>query len=115
MKKLKQNVSRELNLEETIHGTTLKKLLLEGNAIAIKIFKEYKKDLVKGVINVINVYDPEVVSIGGSLSYFEELFLDELNVEINNEFSKKNIGFEIKVTKLKNQAGLVGAAMLETI
>ena len=70
--------------------------------------EQYIDNLSIGISNLINIFEPEIVVLGGSIAFYEELVLDKLKQNINqyciNEFSN------IKCAKLKNDAGIIGAA-----
>lgn len=77
------------------------------------IIDEYIENLAIGLANLINIFEPQKISIGGSFVYFEDILLEKLNKKIreNNEiFNHYNIP-EIIVTKLKSDAGIVGATI----
>lgn len=84
-----------------------------GDEIAIKAVKRFVKYLGIGIINIINIIDPEVISLGGGVSlageYLLKLVKDE--VEKNKLFKKSQIG-RITLAETGNEAGIIGAAML---
>ena len=60
--------------------------------------------------NVINIFEPECICLGGSFTYFEDLLLDKLK----NSMQEANMTFnksmpEILVAKSGNDAGMIGA------
>jgi len=92
----------------------LEKKIRKGDKNALKIFKEYGKNLGIGLSNVINLLDPEMIIIGGGISKAYKFFLTETKKEIQKRvvspLSKKNV--KIKISKLKDFTGAVGAALL---
>ena len=78
-----------------------------------KILKQYIEDLSIGIANLINIFEPEAIGIGGSFVYFEEVLLNRLKAEIIS----KNILFNpreniiIKTAILENDAGIIGATL----
>ena len=65
---------------------------------------EYIEDLSIGISNLINIFEPEVIGIGGSFVHFEDVFLGRLRDKINKE-NEKIIGREnvlIKTAVLGN-------------
>jgi len=85
----------------------------ENDLMAKIIVKRFVTYLSIGIINLINVYDPEVFILGGGVSKAYDLFIDELEKEVNDRLSFKNAPRgKIVRAKLGNDAGAIGAAML---
>jgi glucokinase len=85
-----------------------------GNKFALKIFKDYGKNLGIGLSNIVNLLDPEVIIIGGGISNAHKFFLEETKKETKKRtislLSKKYV--KIKTAKLGELAGAIGAALL---
>ena len=91
-------------------------LARQGDAIANKVLDQYYEDVAKGLLNLICVFDPEVVLLGGGISANQE-FLDNLTDKIEkikrhhrsiNQLKNETIA-GIKPCLLRNDAGLIGA------
>ena len=74
-----------------------------------EIIDDYTTALATGISNLINILEPEIVSIGGSFAYYEDLFLYKVEnkLKLYNNFSKP----ELVCAELKNDAGLLGAVI----
>ena len=97
----------EENLEEIFY-------LADKNSMVQNVLDTYLESLSDGLANVINMYDPEILVLGGGLSEFEEDFLYKLKAKIVAKiYNKKTYDFNIKIAELKNDAGIIGASMLE--
>lgn len=97
----------EENLEEIFY-------LADKNSKVQNVLDTYLESLSDGLANVINMYDPEILVLGGGLSEFEEDFLYKLKAKIVPKiYNKKTYDFNIKIAELKNDAGIIGASMLE--
>ena len=97
----------EENLEEIFY-------LADKNSKVQNVLDTYLESLSDGLANVINMYDPEILVLGGGLSEFEEDFLYKLKAKIVAKiYNKKTYDFNIKIAELKNDAGISGASMLE--
>lgn len=88
----------------------------QGDSYARKITTQFYKDLSVILINLISLFDPEAILIGGGISE-NKYFLDNLKktlLELEtrhepiNYLLKKTIA-PVITTKLKNDAGLIGA------
>ncbi len=76
----------------------------------IKIVDEYIDNVAIGLSNIINIFEPEAISFGGSFSYYEDIFLPKLNKEIEKYIFNKDSKIKLISAKLKNDAGIIGAA-----
>lgn len=87
--------------------------LIEKNPIIQNVFDNYLDNLAEGLANIINIYDPEMLVLGGSLSEYEDKFLYKLKSKIVSKiYNQYTYDFNLKVATLKNDAGLIGASML---
>lgn len=114
MKRLKEKIKNNFNLD-SIDGKLIKQFMLENkdNEQLSKILNTYIEDLSIGIANLINILEPEVICIGGSFAHYKEILLERLEnklaekVELYNKDSIPKIVF----AELKNDAGIIGAAM----
>lgn len=119
MKILKDNLRKALGYDEKVSGKELFEIIRSNTPeskdydIIEKILKQYIEDLSIGIANLINIFEPEAIGIGGSFVYFEEVLLNRLKTEIIS----KNILFNpreniiIKTAILENDAGIIGATL----
>jgi len=85
----------------------------EGDELAMAIFDKYVRYLALGIINIINILDPEVVALGGGVSKAGDFLLDKVRAVMNAHiFYKKLAHADIMLSPLGNDAGVIGAAML---
>ncbi|MBQ8886188.1 MAG: ROK family protein [Candidatus Gastranaerophilales bacterium] len=82
--------------------------LKENDEYSIKVFNIWKQDLITGLINITNIFDPETIVISGGMGEF----IDTKEVEnaVNSEIVVSPI--KIKLAKAGNHAGMIGAALL---
>ena len=87
--------------------------LSEKNEIIQKILDNYIENLSEGLANIINMYDPEMVVLGGGLSEYGDKILYKLKTVILPKlYNKHTYEFNIKFADMKNDAGIVGASKL---
>lgn len=114
IKALKEKVAKEYGLKDYT-GKDIKELLEreKDTEKANKILDEYVEDLSLGLANLINIFEPEVISIGGSFVYYKDLVLDKLNTKLKQNGVLFNGGDVPKIimAKLKNNAGIIGATI----
>jgi len=85
-----------------------------GDEAAAEVVDKYVLYLAEGLSNIVNIFQPEVVSLGGGVSNEGDYLLDLLMPEIRERVYGGNIVLATKicVAKLGNNAGIIGAAML---
>ena len=85
-----------------------------GDEVAAEVVNEYIDYLACGVANIINIFQPNVLSIGGGICNEGEYLTKPLNEKVWQEtYSREGTPrCEIKIAKLGNDAGIIGAAML---
>ena len=115
MRALKRNIAEVLGIDNDFTGRYLNEKLLDFNNEKIeKVIDDYLDYLKVGLCNIIDIFEPEVISLGGSFAYYEDnpIFkkllekLKEPNSTYNQESSPK-----IRVAKFKNDAGIIGATV----
>ena len=74
----------------------------------------YIENLAVGIANIINIFQPEVISIGGGVCNEKEALTVPLNKIVDREqFTRNNkVKTKVLVAALKNDAGIIGAAGL---
>jgi len=77
------------------------------------IIEEYIKNLSIGLTNLINIFEPDAICIGGSFAYYEQIFMDKLKEKVKQNFKNREIP-DILIAEHKNDAGIIGASMLES-
>ncbi len=117
MKVFKDNLRKALNLDETTRGQDLLQIIQTTNKndknyeIIKNVINEYIENLSIGIMNLIEIFEPEVIGIGGSFIYFEDVFLKKLQNKIDEVNAKKTSREKIiiKTAILGNDAGMIGA------
>ena len=115
IKRLKNELIKKLNLNKKILAKDLLEILKskEQNAEVQKIIKEYINNLIVGLSNIIDIFEPEAISLGGSFVYFENILYNELVKNYNERkyvFNKEKLP-ELKLATLGNDAGIIGATL----
>lgn len=116
MKVLKREIIETLELDENeTSANIVNEIRKHINDLRIKpLIEEYIEYLAIGISNLINIFEPEIVCIGGSFVFIGDLIIPRLKKEINDKGllfnSRKEI--EIVLASLGNDAGIIGAASL---
>ena len=98
---------------ENITAKLIIDLAKGGDEMALKIFNDYARYLAYAVINIINFSDPEVIIFGGGVSKAGDFLIDAIKNEVPPRVFCKQAPFsEILLSKMGNEAGIIGAALL---
>jgi glucokinase len=85
----------------------------EGDKIANLAVDRLIKYLGTGILNIINIIDPEIIVLGGGVSGSGQYLLDRITSEvIGNKYYDELPIAKIVLAELGNKAGIIGAAMI---
>lgn len=114
MKALKTQIRERLGQEYLSSKEILEKLKEPENKEKVEdILQEYIEYVAIGVANFARICSSDVVVMGGSFVYFSELLFDRLLRELDRimiPMEKEKV--TIKLEKLGNDAGIIGATLL---
>ncbi len=99
---------------DNVNGLTSFDAMRRGDHTAIYVVEKYLRAVATGLIDVINILQPQVLCIGGGISKEGDYLLKPINQIISNEMFSRHSDSCTKVciAKLGNDAGIVGAALL---
>ncbi len=84
-----------------------------GDPAAVEVFREYVKYLTAGIVSLINVFDPEIISLGGGVSGAGEFLVKAVREELSKLIFYKDVTYaRVEIASLGNDAGIIGAAMM---
>ena len=113
MKALKTNLRHVLGVDEKTRGQELLDIIRKNpdNEELNKVIDEYIEYLSIGLSNLINIFEPEAIGIGGSFVYFSDVLLDKLikNIMKKQYLFNKREKLIIIPAALGNDAGMIGA------
>jgi len=86
----------------------------QGDAVGAEVVDEYLSYLACGIVNIINIFQPNVLSIGGGICNEGEYLTVPLEEKVWKEtYSREGTPqTQIKIAKLGNDAGIIGAGVL---
>jgi glucokinase len=107
------NTSLNGMVENKIENITAKEVSTaahNGDVLAKKVVLEAATYLGIGVANVVNIFNPDVIIIGGSVSKMGELLFEPVRQQIlKRSFRLPTQAARIVPSKLGDDAGLIGA------
>lgn len=99
---------------EKVSGLTAFDAMRAGDQAGIDVTEQYIEYVACGLVNVINIFQPEIICIGGGISAEGETILAPIRKYVEqyrySRYSKKQTA--IKKAELGNDAGIIGAAYL---
>ena len=111
----RNKVAEVLDIDNDFSGQYLREQLLDFNNEKVKeVVDQFIEDLSTGICNLIDIFEPEIVVLGGSFSYYEgNPVYDRLLEKIKDKNSRFNSMAmpKIELAKLKNDAGIIGATI----
>lgn len=116
-----RNAGRKTSMEEMIGGDldkvsarTAFTAMKAGDEVAAEVVDEYISYLATGIVNIINIFQPNVLSIGGGVCNEGEYLTKPLLEKVWSEtYSREGTPqTKIMIAKLGNDAGIIGAAVL---
>ena len=119
MKVFKNNLRNVLGVDDTTRGEELLKIIRDSKP-GDKDYEEIQNtiddfidNLSLGLVNLINIFEPQVIGIGGSFIHFEDVFLEKLRERVRMEIPVKaeRKDFVIRTAVLGNDAGIIGATL----
>ena len=81
------------------------------NQIINQIVDEFVDNLCIGISNLVNIFEPEAIGIGGSFVYFSDVLLDKIRLRLNNYLFNKREEIIILPAVLENDAGIIGSVI----
>lgn len=102
-----QEMNTPLTLDEIIRAIN------KEDPLGIEIVEEIGQRLGKHIAGLINIFNPEMVIIGGTLALTEDYILQPIKTAVRKySLNMVNKDSVIVTSKLKEKAGVVGACML---
>lgn len=98
---------------DRVSGKTAFRAMERGDDAARIVIEQFTDNLALGIANIINIFQPDVVCVGGGISREGEVLMNPLRKKVYRE----SFGTDDRRTKLvsatfKNDAGIIGAALL---
>lgn len=99
---------QELNSPEGLFASAK-----EGNEKALHLVRRYSQYIAVGLVNLIHIFNPEGIVIGGAVSKQGDFLLDQVRCELSRYllpvYREQSKGIDILSASLGNDGGVVGA------
>ena len=99
---------------DNVSGKTAFAAARRGDCVGQEVVDEYISYLACGITNIINIFQPNVLSIGGGICNERDFLLKPLMEIVNRDQYTRNSDnkTQVKIAALGNDAGILGAALL---
>ena len=96
-----------------VNGKTAFECEKYGDKAAREVKDQYIRYVAEGISNMINIFQPDMLVIGGGISKEgDELLIPIKEFAYENDYNKYMPKTEIRIAQLFNDAGIIGAAIL---
>ncbi|MBR1802480.1 MAG: ROK family protein [Clostridia bacterium] len=115
MKRFKEQLILALNLNEKVKAPQLITILEEqhDNSKVQEIIKSYLENLLVGVSNIIDIFEPQAICLGGSFVYFKDILYDPFLKQYEQRkyvYNQETLP-KIVLSNFQNDAGIIGATI----
>ncbi len=98
---------------DRVGGRTAFDAAKRGDAVAKRVVDTYIRWVAEGIVSVINIFQPQILVIGGAISKEGDYLLNPIKkIAEQFRYSRSMPQTEIRIAKLGNDAGIIGAAVL---
>lgn len=106
-------LAQKIDEKEQVGLSELMEAIQREDVLSIEILEEMGVNLGKGIAGLMNIFNPELVILGGMLFQTDEYLL----LPIKSAIRKYSLNLvsqdtEFKISKLKERAGIIGACLL---
>ena len=100
-----------------VSGRTAWDGMRKGDKAATEVVNNYCRYVAEGVCNIMNIFQPDLLCIGGGISAEKDNLIGPVNKIVRENIYTKHteIKDRICVAKLGNDAGIIGAAFLDKL
>ena len=103
-----QAAGRELEIREIFEKAE------EGDIAMQEVLEQYTQMLGQGIVNIVNMFRPQMIILGGLVSEYADILRDPIMRMISEDTFGGNLGKlpELRTSVLGSDAGMIGAANL---
>lgn len=106
-------VLNHISSKDEINALHIFEAAKAGDNLANVVLEEFIKYLGTGIINLVHILNPQLIIIGGGVSFQGEYLSDKVQAYVNRLIMPSfQSCLSIKTAKLGNEAGIVGAAKI---
>lgn len=100
---------------DNVNGLTAFDAWRQGDPTATKVVNTYFKYIAVGIADMVNIFQPELICIGGGISGEKENLTRPVNELVKKELYGGDNRDLVVTAELGNDAGIIGAAFLDKL
>ena len=112
MKGLRDKITERLGISKELSGEIIFELAKRELEKIDDILEEYANNLVEGITNIVNIFEPEAICIGGSYVYHTDILGDKVEQKLKSAKTFNREIPEIVMAQFENDAGIIGATLI---
>ena len=112
MKRLRDKITERLGISKELSGEIIFELAKRELEKIDDILEEYANNLVEGITNIVNIFEPEAICIGGSYVYHTDILGDKVEQKLKSAKTFNREIPEIVMAQFENDAGIIGATLI---
>lgn len=100
-----------------VNGRTAFDAMRKGDKAATEVVNNYCRYVAEGVCNIMNIFQPDLLCIGGGISNEKENLTNPVNELVRRDIYTRHTETKDRIcaAKLGNDAGIIGAAFLDKL
>ena len=107
----KNRVKERLNIPQEINAQPLRDIMNPRANEIEDLRQEYLNDLALGISNLINIFEPDSVILGGGFTHFAYMFMDDLKEKIIKLLFNERDDIDLRTAELENDAAIIGSVL----
>ena len=112
MKRLRDRISERLNLSRDLNGEIIFELAKRDIDKIDDILEEFAENLAEGITDLVNIFEPETICIGGSYAYHTDILEEKVNNALKKAKTYNGEIPKIVLAQFQNDSGIIGATLL---
>lgn len=112
MKQLRDKISERLGISKELSGEIVFELAKREMNKIDDILEKFADNLAEGITNIVNIFEPEAICIGGSYVYHTDVLGEKVEKALKNAKTFNREMPEIVMAQFENDAGIIGATLL---
>ena len=113
----KKSLLGKIQKREELDGEVFFDAVRQGDKVAKKVLDEYLFYLSEGIINIINIFQPDVLTLSGGITKAADLYLDKLKEMVSKGIYSRNSSKNTEIMLSKGisdsgDIGIIGAALI---
>ena len=112
MRRLRNRLTERLKLSNDLDGEVLFELARRDIDKIDDIITEFASDLVEGLTNLVNIFEPEAICLGGSYVYHTDILGEKVDIALKNAKPYNERMPKIVSAEFLNDSGIIGSTLL---